>query len=189
MPLTCSYLYLNKPNICARICLSNSVDSTQNINPKQFQSSRLIVIFKNTAIMPKLAWKHSPPYSWQTLSLKLLYTYHGTGVFNKKPTKTKTNPTLRSLEVFNPSPLRRSLDTLLNFNLTHSTSSSFQHRKTNRREKFMLTAKLGQLNLSNKTEAQAYMFFFFPWDIVYPGLYCTWRNQVSLALTLICRRG
>lgn len=25
----------------------------------------------------------------------------------------------------------------------------------------MLTAKLGQLNLSNKTEAQAYMFVFF----------------------------
>lgn len=71
MPLTCSSLYLNKPNRCAWICLSNPIDSTKNIDTKGFQSSHLIAIFKNMKFCQKIAWKCFPPDAFPQILIHL----------------------------------------------------------------------------------------------------------------------
>lgn len=117
MPLTCSYLYFNKPNRCTWICLSNPIDSTKNI--KCFQSSHLIGIFKNIGIMPQIAWKCSPPVAFPQILMHL--PWHR--CIQKKTHKTSS--TLRCLSL--QFSLSRTLDTLLILN-PYNISSFSQNR-------------------------------------------------------------
>lgn len=158
MPLTCSYLYFNKPNRCTWICLSNSTDSTKNI--KCFQSSHLIGIFKNIGIMPRIAWKCSPPVVFPQILMHL--PWHR--CIQKKTPQNRLNPEMSKSSILSQQdpwypPDFKSLQHIIIFS---------------KQNDILDTAKLDKLNLTNNTGAQVHTLFSL--GEVYSGLCCTWRS-------------